>query len=71
VNTDATIESPWLRVDQAASYCQVHSSQIYRACRDRRLEHVRVGGRRVLITKREWIDAWLQSLTVHVKAVAA
>lgn len=66
MSADAIIESPWLRVDEAATYCRVHASQIYRAARDRKLEHVRVGGRRTLLTKREWCDSWLASLIVHV-----
>lgn len=60
-------ESPWWRVEEAATYCKVHPSQIFRACRERTLEHVRVGGRRTILTKHEWIDAWLLSLREHVK----
>lgn len=68
MNTDETgVESPWLRVDDAAAYCRVHPSQIYRAARDRKLEHVRVSGRGTLLLKREWCDQWLASLTVHVR----
>jgi excisionase family DNA binding protein len=70
MNADSIIESPWLRVDDAAAYCRVHASQIYRAARDRKLEHVRVGGRGTLLTKREWCDNWLASLTVHVRVAA-
>ena len=65
----ATVESPWLRVSEAATYCKVHPGQIHRAARERRLEHVRVGGRRTLLTTKEWCDAWLQSQRVHVSAV--
>jgi excisionase family DNA binding protein len=63
------IESPWLRVDEAAAYCKVHEGQIYKAARERKLEHVRVGGRRTLLTKRDWCDNWLASLTVHVAPI--
>jgi excisionase family DNA binding protein len=63
-------ESPWWRVDEAATYCKVHPSQIFRACRERKLEHVRVGGRRTILTKREFVDTWLASMVVHVKAVS-
>lgn len=67
---EATIESPWLRVSEAAAYCKVHPSQIYRAARDRKLEHVQVSGRGTLLLKREWCDNWLASLTVHVRVAA-
>lgn len=62
--------SPWLRVEQAAEYCRVHKSVIFRAARDHRIEHCRISGRGTLLFKREWCDNWLASLTVHVKAVA-
>lgn len=63
-------ESPWWRVDQAAAYARVHKAQIFRACRERRLEHVRASGRGTILTKREWIDAWLDAMRVHVRAEA-
>ena len=60
-------ESPWWRVSDAAAYARVHPSQIFRACRERKLEHVRVNGRRMILTKQEFVDAWLNALRVHVK----
>jgi excisionase family DNA binding protein len=60
-------ESPFMRVQDAADYCHVHPAQIFRACRERKLEHVRVGGRKTILVKREWVDTWLDSLRVHVK----
>ena len=60
-------ESPWWRVSDAAAYARVHPSQIFRACRERKLEHVRAGGRKTILVKREWIDTWLESLRVHVR----
>jgi len=50
--------SPWLTVDEAAAYAHVSSKTIYRACRARQLRHARVGGRRDIRIKAEWIDAW-------------
>lgn len=65
--TDALVpESPWLRVDEGAAHAKVHKSQIFRACAKRQLEHVKVGGRRTILLKREWIDRWLESQCVHV-----
>jgi excisionase family DNA binding protein len=57
----------WWRVSDAAAYARVHPSQVFRACRERRLEHVRVGGRKTILVKRERIDTWLDSLRVQVK----
>jgi excisionase family DNA binding protein len=52
-------ESSLWRVQDAADYCKVHPAQIFRACRERKLEHIRVGGRKTILVKREWIDGWL------------
>jgi excisionase family DNA binding protein len=54
-------ESPWWRVEQGAAYAQLHKQELYRACRKRQLLHVKVGGRRTILVKREWVDAWLES----------
>lgn len=64
--------SPWWTVEQAASYAQVSTGVIYAACRAKKdrdgkvlvpvaLRHARVGGRRDIRLRREWIDAWLES----------
>lgn len=66
MNAVTSIESPWWRVEQAAAYARVHKSQIFRACAQRQLEHVRVSGRRTIVTRREWVDAYLESMRVHV-----
>ena len=63
---DIAETSPWLRVGPGAAYAQVHVSQIFRACADKKLEHVRIGGRRTIVLRRERIDAWLESQRVHV-----
>ena len=67
---ESTLESPWLRVDEAARYCRVHKSVIFRAARERRIEHCRVSGRGTLLFKKEACDTWIASLTVHVKVAA-
>lgn len=35
---------------------------VYTAC-ERELRHARIGGRRAIRLKAEWIDAWLEQLT--------
>ena len=67
VDIIATVESPWIRVREAAAYAKVHPSQIFRACAARQLEHIKVGGRRTILLRREFVDAWLESLCVHVQ----
>jgi len=51
---------PWLNVGEAAEYAGLSRDTIYTACERKELRHVRVGGRRSIRLKPEWIDAWLE-----------
>ena len=48
----------WTRRD-AAVHARVSEATIGREVKSARLRHVRVGGRRALRFKREWVDDWL------------
>ena len=50
----------WLNVSEGAEYAGVSRDTIYAACEPRELRHARIGGRRSIRLKREWIDAWLE-----------
>ena len=49
----------WLTRREAAAYVQVSEATIGREVRRGRLRHARVGGRRSLRFRRDWIDDWL------------
>ena len=51
--------SPWITVHEAARRARCGVKLIYREFRAGRLKAVRVGGRRELRLRSEWIDAWL------------
>ena len=53
----------WLTVIEAAEYSGLSRDTIYTACERRELRHARVGGRRTIRLKAEWIDAWLERHT--------
>jgi excisionase family DNA binding protein len=53
----------WLNVAEAAEYAGVSRDTIYTACEARLLRHVRVGGRRAIRLRREWLDEWFESHT--------
>ena len=55
----------WLTVIEAAEYSGLSRDTIYTACERRELRHARVGGRRTIRLKTEWIDAWLEQ---HARA---
>jgi excisionase family DNA binding protein len=49
----------WLKVGQAAARAQVSARTIYSEAKAGRLRAARVGGRRELRFRAEWIDQWL------------
>jgi len=51
--------TPWITVEEAATRARCGIKLIYREVRAGRLRAVRVGGRRELRLRSEWIDAWL------------
>ena len=56
-----TLASPWLIVAEAAKRARVGPKVIYREVRAGRLRAARVGGRRELRFRAEWVDDWLLS----------
>lgn len=53
-------DSPWRTAAQAAARAKVGVKQIYRAAKEGQLRVARVGGRRDIRVKDEWIDEWLE-----------
>jgi excisionase family DNA binding protein len=50
----------WLTVAEGADYAGVSRDTIYTACERSELHHARIGGRRSIRIKAQWIDAWLE-----------
>ena len=51
--------NPWLAVSEAAVRARCGVKTIYREVRAGRLRAARIGGRRELRVKPEWVDEWL------------
>lgn len=56
----STGSSPWLTVREAAARARCGVKLLYREVIADRLRAVRVGGRRSMRFRGEWIDEWLQ-----------
>ena len=50
----------WLTVAEGAEYAGVSRDTIYTACERGELHHARIGGRRSIRIKVQWIDGWLE-----------
>ena len=50
----------WLNVAEAAEYSGVSRDTIYTACERSELRHTRIGGKRAIRLRTEWIDEWLE-----------
>ena len=57
----------WLTVAEAAQCAGVSRDTIYTACERREIRHARVGGRRAIRLKPDWIDAWLERHALDAK----
>jgi excisionase family DNA binding protein len=57
----------WLTVAESAEYAGVSRDTIYTACERGELHHARIGGRRSIRIKAQWIDAWLER---HARGVS-
>ena len=49
-----------MTVAESAEYAGVSRDTIYTACERGELHHARIGGRRSIRVKAQWIDAWLE-----------
>ena len=65
--TQSSASSPWLTVREAADRARVGVKTVYREVRAKRLRAARVGGRRELRLRAEWVDEWLIKASTAVE----
>jgi excisionase family DNA binding protein len=63
VEAPTLADRKWMRVAEAATYADLSIDTIYTACERGELRHVRVGGRRSIRLRSQWVDAWLERFT--------
>jgi excisionase family DNA binding protein len=61
----ASASSPWLTAKDAATRARCSIGTLFREVRADRLRAVRVGGRRTLRFRAEWVDTWLNGREVR------
>ena len=54
----------WLNVRQAAEHIGAKAEFIYDACAVKGLRHVRLGGKRNIRLRPEWLDEWMSEFEV-------
>jgi excisionase family DNA binding protein len=59
--------SPWLTAEEAATRARSGVKLIYREAKAGRLRVARVGGRRDLRFRAEWIDQWLDARSTPIE----
>jgi len=60
-------ESPWLSLAEAAAYTKRGRRFIRREVKAGRLRAAVIGGRREVLTRRDWLDQWLEHLAQPVE----
>jgi excisionase family DNA binding protein len=53
----------WWNVREAATYAGVSRDTVYTACARGELQHARIGGRRAIRLKADWMDTWVERHT--------
>ena len=61
--SNVAVSPTWLKIAEAAKRARCGNATIRREVRARRLRAVKVGGRRSLRFRAEWVDEWLQGET--------
>ncbi|MCC7180458.1 MAG: helix-turn-helix domain-containing protein [Acidobacteria bacterium] len=59
--------SPWLTAREAAARARCGVKLIYQACATGQLRAARIGGRRLLVLRQEWIDEFIERSAVVAK----
>jgi excisionase family DNA binding protein len=63
-------DSPWLTLVEAAQYAKRSRRVLRAAITDGRLRAAVIGGRKEILTRREWLDAWIEDQAAPVMITA-
>jgi excisionase family DNA binding protein len=65
--TVANVESPWLTITEAAERARCGKALLYREVAAGRLRAARVGGRRQILVRAEWVDQFSERFASPVE----
>jgi hypothetical protein len=60
---DQQTRTPWMNLREAGTYCKRGPRFLAREIKAGRLRAAIVGGRKEVITRPEWLDEWVESLS--------
>ncbi len=63
------IVTDWMTAREAAAYTRCSVKILYRAIHAGLLRAARVGGRRKIVVKKEWLDAYLEAMADRAQPV--
>jgi excisionase family DNA binding protein len=61
------LTSPWLTAAEAAAHIKAGTKLLYREVHANRLRAARIGGRRELRFRAEWLDVWLEQTSTPIE----
>ena len=64
--TRLPVDSPWMVMAEAAAYAKRGRRLLAKAVKDGELRAARIGGRRELLFRREWLDEWIEAQATPV-----
>ena len=66
-NAAPATPSPWLTADEAAGYLRTSAKTVYRLAKQGYLRHAKIGGRRELRFRADWLDEHLLATSEPVE----
>lgn len=60
-------DSPWMTAEEAGAYIKRGKRFVAREIKSGRLRGAVVGGRREILTRRDWLDEWVTNHTMPIE----
>lgn len=64
--SEPPVDSPWMVMADAKTYAKRGGRLLAKAVKNGELRAARIGGRRELLFRREWLDEWIEAQAAPV-----